>query len=232
MRWRFRDVAPLWDRYDWIFVGILFVPLITTYIIFVKTLPGIRPFAAWIDFIENSGLLALLAASTAMIGLYRLRHRPGKVRPSVREDFNNLDGEGATDFGLRNFGPGPALYIQAVATIEQHDEPDQIELARIEPHDSPIHLREDDFVSLVPDTADDWASKMAEEYKLSHSEGDANEQRHPPRINLYYTYVSQSGARTPNHISSKRDDSDVLDEINNPETDARRIELSRVVNTC
>jgi hypothetical protein len=165
-----------------------------------------------------------------MIGLYRLRHRPGKVRPSVREDFNNLDGGGATDFGLRNFGPGPALYIQAVATIEQNNELDQI-VARLEPHDSPIHLRENDFVSIEPDTAYDW-NEMAEKYTLSHSEGDDNEQKHPPRINLYYTYVSQSGARTPNHISSKRDDSDVLDEIKNPETDARRIELSRVVNAC
>lgn len=232
MKRHFRDVAPLWDSYDTAFTAVLFILVIIGYGTFVETISLIGLLAAWTDFIENSGLLALLAAWTAMVGLYRLRHRPDKVRPSVREDFSNFDGQGKTDFGLRNFGPGPALYIQAVATIEQRDEPDQTELARIEPHDSPIHLREDDFVSLVPDTEDGWVNEMAEEYNLSQFQSNDDEQRHPPRINLYYTYVSQSGARTPNHISTKRDDTDVLDEINDPEADARRIELSRVINAC
>jgi hypothetical protein len=232
MKWHFRDVAPLWDSYDTAFTTVLLVLITIGYVTFVETISLTGLFAAWTNFIENSGLLALLAAWTAVIGLYRLRHRPGKVRPSVREDFKNPNGKETTEFGLRNFGPGPALYIQVVATIEQNHEPDQVEVARVEPHDPPIHLREDDFVSLLPDTEDGWVNEVAEEYNLSQSEGDDGEQQPPPRINLYYAYVSQSGTRTPNHISSKRDDSDVLDEIKNPETDARRIELSRVVNAC
>lgn len=71
-----------------------------------------------------------------------------------------------------------------------------------------------------------------EKFKIS-TEGDADADReNPPRVNLYYSYVSQSGSRTPIDIPSERDDSDVLDKIKYSDTDARRIELRRVVSEC
>lgn len=225
-----RNVAPFWDKYDTRFGLVLCSIIILGYATFVETITWSGLFVALSDFFENSGLLALLTAWTAMIGLYRLRHRPDKARPSVREDFKTIDGEGGADFGLRNFGPGPALYIQAVATVEHEQE--QVEVTRFQVHDSPIHLREGEFASLVLDADDNWVSKMAEKYEIGQSEGNDGEQENPPKVNLYYSYVSQSGARTPTDVSSKRDDSDILDKIKDPDADARCIEFSRVVDAC
>lgn len=227
-----RDGAPFWDKYDSIFALVLLGIIIVGYATFVETPSPSGLVTAWINFIENSGLLALVTAWTAIIGFYRLRHRQEKTRPSVREDFNNLNGEDTTDFGLRNFGPGPALYVQAVATVEQEQE-EPVEVTRFQVHDSPIHLREGEFASLVLDEEDDWVSKMAEKHEISTSGGDADgERENPAKVNLYYSYVSQSGSRTPIDISFERGDTDVLDKIKDPDGDARHIELSRVVNEC
>jgi hypothetical protein len=227
----FRKVAPFWDKYDTVFTAVLSGIIILGYATFVEQISLSGLFAAWAPFIENSGILVLLTAWTAIIGLYRLRHRPDKTRAAVHEDFRSLDQEGAIDFGLRNFGPGPALYLQALITVEQEQE--QVEVARFQVHDPPIHLREGDFASLVSATEDDWVSEMAQKYKIGQSKekGDRN-QGTPPRVNLYYSYVSQSGARTPTDITSERDDTDLLDRIKDPDVDARRIELSRIVETC
>lgn len=230
----FRNVAPFWDKYDSVFAGVLGGIIIVGYATFVEVISPSGLVTAWTDFIENSGLLALLTAWTAIIGLYRLRHRPDKTRPSVREDFKNLDGEGATDFGLRNFGPGPALYVQAVATVEQEQEGTVVdEVTRFQVHESPIHLREGDFASLVLDVEGDWVSEMAEKYEIGPPEDDTDgEQENSPMFNLYYSYVSRSGVRTPTEISSERDDTDVLDKIKSPNVEGRRIELSRIVSAC
>lgn len=233
IRQYFRDVAPFWDKYDSVFAGVLGGMIIVGYATFVMSSP-LGLFAAWTTFIKNSGLLALLTAWTAIIALYRLRHRQDKTRPSVREDFNNLHGEGPTDFGLRNFGPGPALYVQAVATVEQEKEEIEVdEFTRFQVHESPIHLREGDFASLVLDEEDDWVNEMAEKYEIGQPDGDTDcEQENPPMVNLYYSYVSQSGVRTPGDITYKRADSDVLDKIKEPNAEARHIELWRVVDAC
>ena len=126
LRQNFRNVAPFWDKYDTVFAAVLFGIITIGYATFVKTISWPGLLTAWTDFIENSGLLALLTAWAAIIGLYRLRHRIDKPRPSVREDFRNHHEEGATDFGLRNFGPGPALYVQAVVTVEQKEEVEEV----------------------------------------------------------------------------------------------------------
>lgn len=229
-----KDVAPFWDRYDSAFAGILGGIIFVGYATFVETISPSGLVSGWINFIENSGLLALLTAWTAIIGLYCLRHRPDKTRPAVREDFKNLDGEGPTDFGLRNFGPGPALYVQAVATVKQGQEGiEGEEVACFQVHDSPIHLREGDFASLVLDAEEDWVSNLSKKHEIGQSKGDTDgDQGNSHQVNLYYSYVSQSGARTPTDISSKRDDTDVLGKIMSPNAEPRHIELSRVVDAC
>lgn len=232
IRRHFREVAPFCDKYDLGFAGILGVIVILGYATYMET-PSLSGLVnTWPDFIGNSGLLALLTAWTAIIGLYRLRHRPDKNRPSVREDFNNLDGEGPTDFGLRNFGPESALYVQAVATVEQKQEgTEEEEVARFQVHDSPIHLREGDFASLVLDVEEDWVSEMTEKYDTSQPEGDYDCERNTwPKVNFYFSYVSQSGARTPIGISTDRPDDDILDKLKDDYDETRRIELWRVVD--
>lgn len=51
-------------------------------------------------------------------------------------------------------------------------------------------------------------------------------------INLHYTYVSQSGAREPTDISTKRDDTGLLDnsDLTDRDDNPRRIGLSRVMD--
>ena len=226
-----QDVAPFWDKYDSAFAGVLSGLIILGYATFVQTISPLGLVTAWADFIENSGLLALLTAWTAIIGLYRLRHRPDKTRPTVREDFKNCDEEGATDFGLRNFGPGPALYVQAVATVEQGEDIDEV--AYFPVHEYPIHLREGEFASLLRDAEENWLAEMAEKYEIGQTEAvNKEEQENPPMVNLYFSYVSQSGAREPTHVSTKRDDEDILDKIKDPNAEARHIELLRVNDAC
>lgn len=226
-----RDAAPFWDIYDSVFAAVLGVIIVGGYATFVETLSPSGLLAAWTEFIQNSGLLGLLTSWTAIIGLYRLRHQQDKTRPSVREDFENLDGENPTDFGLRNFGPGPALYVQAVVTVEQEQE--HVEVTRYQVHDPPIHLREGDFASLILDAEEDWVGRMAKKYEIDQSD-DAHhsEQENAPMVNLYYSYVSQSGARTPGRISAKRDDTDVLDDIKEPDAEAHHIKLAKLVEAC
>lgn len=230
-RSQWRKVAPWWDKFDSIFAGILGLFLLFGYFTFVESIThsGVR--AAWPRFVRNSGLLALLTTWTAIIALYRLRHRPDKTRPAIREDFKSHGDKGSTDFGLRNFGPGPALYVQAKATVEKQESNEVA--TRFKVHDQPIHLREGEFASLVRDVDDDWLSEMADKYAIDHSEPD-NEAglENPPRIHLYFSYVSKSGAREPTRISTERDDDDLLTELKIPDADARQIELRRVVNAC
>lgn len=231
-----REVAPFWDRYDSVFALVLGWIVLVGYATFIETISPSGVVTAWTEFIETSGLLALLTTWTAIIALYRLRHRPDKTRPAVREDFEHCEEEDATDFGLRNFGPGSALYVQAIATIEQGQdrrEKTVEEVERFAPHDHPLHLREGDFASLVLNAERDRLNEMAEKYEIGQVEPDNEEkQENPPMINLYFSYVSQSGAREPTDISTQRDDDNMLDKIKNPDTEARRIELSRVVDAC
>lgn len=74
-----RDVAPFWDKYDSVFAGVLGGIILIGYATFVETISPSGLVTAWADFIESSGLLALLTAWTAIIGLYRFRHRQDKT---------------------------------------------------------------------------------------------------------------------------------------------------------
>ncbi len=74
---------------------------------------------------------------------------------------------------------------------------------------------------------------MAEEYDIEKLMSDDEESRDdPPMVNLYFSYVSQSGAREPNQISTSRNDENILDQIKEPDSEARHIELWRVVKMC
>lgn len=153
-------------------------------------------------------------------------YRPIRLSEDSREVDDDND---AMEFVLRNYGPGPALYLQAVVTVETQQE--QTEVVRFQVHDRPLHLQEGDFVSLVLSAEDDWVNEMADKYEISQSENeDGGRHENPPMVNLYYSYVSQSGAREPTWKSTERDDTDVLDDIKNPERDARHIELWRVAD--
>lgn len=232
-----REFAPWWDKFDTGFAVVISVILLGGYATFVDAISCTGLWTAFQQFIKQSGLLALLTAFTAIIALYRLRHRPNMTRPAVREDFENYDGEEPTDFGLRNYGPGPALYLQAAVEIvddesDDDDDRDFDPVTCLEVHEHPIHLQEGEFASLVLERDDCWVKEAVEEFGLQQSEKDENGERNESlKVNLHYTYVSQSGAREPTDVTTERDDTHQLGstELTDRDDKPRRIELWRVI---
>lgn len=230
-----QEVAPWWNKYDsWFASGVLGL-LILGYATFVSSACPVGLWMAFQRFVNHSGLLALLTGFTAIIALYRLRHRPDKTRPSVREDFKNYDGERSTDFGLRNFGPGPALYLQAaVEVVNDEVDTDDSKFGPkpcLEVHEHPIHLQEGEFASLVPEGEDSWVQKVAEEFEIDAEENNNDGPDDSLKVNLHYTYITQSGAREPTDVTAKRDDTRLVerDDLIDRDDEPRQIELWRVI---
>lgn len=214
-----REYAPWWDKFDTVFAIALVIILLFG------------------QFITQTGLITLITAFTVFIAHYRLRHHPNKTRPAVREDFDNGDGESPTDFGLRNFGPGPALYVQAAVEVVNNDTDEDESVFGpvpcLEVHESPIHLQEGEFASLALDRERSWFKKMIEESDIYGSEGRGGcESVDSLVVNLHYTYISQSGAREPTDISTNRDDTGLLDnsDLTDRDDEPRQIKLSRVMD--
>ncbi|MXR22144.1 hypothetical protein [Halobacterium bonnevillei] len=222
---KIREIAPHLDKYDLGFGASLLLVLVAAFAPFIQglSLPGIV--AAWSGFVESSGTIALISAWTAFIALYRLRHRPNKTRPAVREDFEREEGEEKFDFGLRNYGPGPALYFQAVATVEKGGSVETV--SRFVPHDEPIHLNDGEFISLVDGMGEEGLIEIQEKYGNATGDEDS-----PAMLKLYYSYVSQSGVREPTDVFANRDDDNILSELKQTDNGVRRIELSRLVDNC
>lgn len=233
-----REFAPWWDKVDSAFMAAIVVILLGGYATFVNSFSCTGLWAAFQQFIRQSGLLALLTAFTAIIALYRLRHRPNKMRPTVREDFENYNEEGPTDFGLRNYGPGPALYLQAAIEVvddesADDDNSDFDPVTCLEVHEHPIHLQEGEFVSLFLERDDCWIKEMIEEFGIQQpEEGQNGEQPTCLKVNLHFTYVSQSGAREPTDVTAEREDTPLLEStaLTNRDDKPRRIELWRVID--
>ncbi len=231
----FRKWAPFWDRYDSRLALVLIVFLLTGIVSTQESICRAGYCLPVPDFLSLRGVTAAFTAFAVMLAAYRHRHQQDKVRPSVREDFDNLDDAGTPDFGLRNFGPGPALYVQAVATLEREDEEGFIEerLTGHQIHDTPIHLREGEFLSLLNEVDENWLADMRAEYEICEYSGSCDAED-PLYVNLYYTYVSQSGAREPPHITDDREDENLLNDgdLKDSDSQARRIELCRIDEHC
>ncbi|WP_435335719.1 hypothetical protein [Haloarchaeobius sp. TZWWS8] len=102
--------------------------------------------------------------------------------PTVRREYKKDSESDTFDFGLRNFGPGPALYLRAHATVVP--EGPEYTLAKSE---TPLHLSEGEFVSVL----------QGELTELRDRESDLYNNDDSKRIELYYTFDSLSGRQTP-----------------------------------
>lgn len=227
-----QEIAPWGDRFDAAFAFVVIAILLGGYATFVDSVSRVGLWVATQEFIKQSGLIALLTGFTAIIALYRLRHRPDKSRPAVREDFDNYHGNEPTDFGLRNFGPGPVLYLQAaVEVVDANADDDDHEFNRqlIEVHDNPIHLQEGEFASLVQKRDCPWVREAAEEFGIQDPE-ESEGRDTSPMVHLHYTYVSQTGAREPTAVTAERDDTRLLEsnDLTDRNDDPRKIELEKV----
>jgi len=176
--------------------------------------------AIWItvyfDWLSGSHAIAMVTAVTAFAGIYQLRHPTETLRPAVREDFDTDSNK--TDFGFRNFGPGPALYIQFVVKVNGESR------VKLNPQDPPIHLSEGEFVGFQFDQRTDGTLWDADD---SHNrlEGD---------VRLHYSYVTEQGLREPVNlnISEYRDSQCLFEELTADDQDTRTIDLETVRRKC
>lgn len=202
------EVAPNHDKYD-LWGGVILVIFSGIAILFSMTREDVTP----------THVVAAIATITAFVAIYQLRHRESEtqhLRPTVRQVFHELEGQSLVDFGLRNYGPGPALYLQVVTEVngDRRNE--------IKPHNRPVHLAEGEFVGLMHN------SHVSDKLKKMAANGDVGE------VELYYSYVSVRGEREPTNLSIEDEgDADCLfREITADDQDPRTMELSVIRDEC
>lgn len=202
------EVAPNHDKYDF-WGGVILV-----------LFSGV---AIWFSIIRedvtSTHVVAAIATITAFVAIYQLRHPETEtqhLRPAVRQGFHRLEGQSQVDFGLRNYGPGPALYLQVVTEVNGGRRNE------IKPHDRPVHLAEGEFVGLIHD------DRVSDKLKETAANGDVGE------VELYYSYVSVRGEREPTNLSIEDEgDADCLfREMTADDQDPRTMELSVVRDEC
>lgn len=143
-----REKAPHADWVIAVFALVIFLPVGVAGLISLQ-----------LDFEQfGSVAIAYVTGVTAVAAIYQLRRPSSKERPAVRPSFASSEDNDLVDFGLKNYGPGPALYLQLELI---HGESGST-LLRCRPRDEPLHLPEGDFLGFVHDsrTSDEETSVM------------------------------------------------------------------------
>lgn len=176
-----------------------------------------------IELFNGSAAIALVSALTAFVAIYRLR-RPDKTeRPAVRQSFENVKDKEYMDFGLKNYGPEPALYLQVEATLESSGET----LFKFEPRDHPVHLPEGDFLGFIYDDHSPCDEFFTEIFNASGDEMPVDD-----KVYLHYSYVSPAGIREPEEWNNKLDRPDETIDLTGKSKKPRQMEVSKVWNLC
>lgn len=152
--------------------------------------------------------VAIFTAVYAFIAFNRMRESENiwMNSPAVRREFQSETDSENYDFGLKNFGPGPALYLRVHATVE----PDGPDLT-IHESDLPLHLEEGEFLSLL-------RGELAE---LRDEDSELYKQNNAKKVELYYTFESTSGGQIPIGLTEPRKMSvkELVDKVDDPRTE-------------
>lgn len=178
-----------------------------------------------IELFNGSAAIALVSALTAFVAIYRLR-RPDKTeRPAVRQSFENVKDKEYMDFGLKNYGPEPALYLQVEATLESSGET----LFKFGPRDHPVHLQEGDFLGFIHDDR-----SPCEEFFDVILNASGDKMPVDDKVYFYYSYVSPAGIREPEEWNNELDrpDDTILEDLTGKSKKPRQMEVSKVWNLC
>lgn len=175
------------------------------------------------ELFNGSAAVALVTAFTAFVAIYRLRRPDETERPAIRLSFEDIEDEEYMDFGLRNYGPGAALYLQIEATTDSGQT-----IFKFEPRDYPVHLEEGDFLGLIYDNRWSCTSLL----DLPNIEGDGMPKNE--KVYIYYSYVSTTGARTPEAYNNvqERPDKPILEKLKRESEKPRQMELRRIWRRC
>lgn len=208
-RW-FRRKAPQWDTVDWITLMILGV---------IVAVGGLRLVSPSPSLPTPGHSLALLTAGSVFYAQYRLRHPNKGHVPAVRPEYKNPYSTDETGYGLKNYGPGPALYLQIKAKVSDGDK-----AVLLRPHDQPTHLEEGKFLSLTDDNQRGNNRTLVPLIEGAESGSE---------LQFYYSYISQEGIREPLGAKklTEQDDDDILSELpisKDMSEDARSIEIEQI----
>lgn len=161
--------------------------------------------------------VAFFTAVYAFIAFNRMRRSESvwMKSPTVRRDFRRANRFENYDFGLRNFGPGPAMYFRVHATVEPNGP-----AVTIHESDMPLHLGEGEFLPLL----------QGDLTELRNEESDLYKQDNADRIELYYTFDSLANRQTPPGLENPREMS--VDELVNEANDPRTEKLENLRKNC
>lgn len=198
--------APYFDRFDLLIFLILVVLL------------GV---AGRLDILSVSLVVAIATAIGVFTAIYNRRHQE-KVTPSVRESYFAAPESDSVDFGLQNFGPGPALYLQILVT-DEHNET----LFEVKPRERPLHLKEGDAVGFLCDgvaPCDEFKAIIEQPNRLGADD----------MIHIHFSYFSERGVREPHELNGVADTQDecIFDDLLELEGPPRRMEVSEIREQC
>jgi hypothetical protein len=192
---------PKSDRYDYALLVAFGATILGAWII--DRMDGTFPVATY--------AVAFIGALTAWRAIYKMRHPDRPAPPDVRQDFELSEPSKVRDFGFRNFGPGPAIYIQFVARVDGE------ERVTLGPLERPIHLPEGEFVGIVDDRR-----VTGDLFKENENQGE---------VELYCAYGSVEGIRGPRNLDVPDDAPEkyLLDDLTelHPQPQHMRIERIR-----
>lgn len=209
-----RTVNEIAPHADWVTAMFLIIILLPVGVATVLEIIGVGQY--------GSLTLAWVTAITANAAIYRLRRPNRKARPAVRPAFSPAN-NGVDNFGLKNFGPDPALYVQ----IEAIDGKTGDTLFKSEPREEPVHLTEGEFVGFVHG---DCAAEN-DMYKMLRDDvedGDFG------MMYIHFSYLSPDGQRIPGYMHGQleREDESILDRLKENGETPRRMELSKIRDRC
>lgn len=207
-----RDIWEFLDGPDWVFISIA-IPFLG-YVL-------LKGFWSWPQM-----AVAVFTALYAFIASNQMRQESRTHTANVRRDYKYDSETDSYIFGLRNFGPGPALYLRVYATVVEETEKDEEETVVaqkpfLEEDDPPMNLEEGEFLPLV----DDGFLRVADDdFPPLEPQNDGLEMR------LYYSFVSRNGVETPEQQHKPREKSHRV--LKNDSPEPRSIDLSNLREHC
>lgn len=194
--------APYRDKWDYIF-GIGFLVILSS--------------TFFLD-ISDTFAVGVITAGTVFLAQYRLRHPNKEDIATVRPAFQSEEDAEPDEFGLKNYGPGVALYLQVRVVVSDVGRID------LKPLDRPVHLEEGEFLKFSPNSPLDGSDLIS----LVEEAGKCDQ------VEFYYSYVSQSGVREPIPFNNQlsRDDEEILSELETEADKPRRMDVKRIRQHC
>lgn len=190
------------DGPNWVFIGV---------ILFIFTLVYLIGFWSW-----PTMTVAIFTAIYAFIASNQMRQEAQTHTANVRRDYEYNPRTDSYEFGLRNFGPGPALYLRVYATVvEEEGDKDEVVDRKVilEEDDPPMSLEEGEF---EPITGEDFLT-LDPEYDHQI-------------LKLYYSYISRNGVETPENQHKPRQKSH--EKLAEDSSDPRSIKLEKLREHC